>query len=74
MWHGVIPVALLSLLFGWTNTTGLLRWGAGVGGILLGGVFLFLTWGSINTFLNYKAGILGMLRTRAEAPRETGAA
>ena len=68
-------IVWLSAVFGWANASGLLRWGAGIGGILLGGVFIFLTWGSINTFLTYKAGILRMLRTRSyKSPDDAGAA
>jgi hypothetical protein len=71
---GVLALVWLSFVFGWANVSSLLGWGAGLGGIVLGGVSTFLTWGSINTFLLHKAEILRMLRTRPESPRETGAA
>jgi len=70
---GVLALVWLSFVFGWANVSSLLGWGAGLGGIMLGGVSTFLTWGSINTFLLHKAEILRMLRTRPKSPRETGA-
>jgi len=72
VWFGVIAVLWFATVLGFENAAGALRWGAGLGGILLGGLFAFLTWGSINSFLQYKAGILRMLRTRHELPARDG--
>ena len=67
-WQWLVATAWFATVLGWGNLTGPLRWGAGLGGILLSGVVLFLTWGSINSFLSYKSGILRMLRARPELP------
>jgi hypothetical protein len=66
IWLSLIPIAQLVVLFGWTNASALLRWGAGLGGIVLGGIFLFLTWGHLNTFLATKVANLHMLRARPQ--------
>ena len=68
MWQAMVAMGWFATVVGLGNAIPVLGWGAGVGGILIGGVVVFLTWGSINTFLNYKAGVLRMLRTRPELP------
>ena len=72
-WIGLIPVAQLTVLFGWASVSEFLRWGAGLGGLAVGGIVLVLTWGSLNSFFSNVASTLQMLRTRPDAPR-TGAA
>lgn len=66
-WYTLIPVVQLFAMVGWSNATTVLRWGAGVGGILIGGVFLFLTWAGLRSFLNVKVSKLRMLLTRPSA-------
>jgi len=72
-WYGLIAVAWFGMMLGWGNVAGVLRWGAGLGGIILGGVYVFLIWGSINSFLQYKSWVLRMLRTR-DLPAQNGGA
>src|SRR6266576_410064 len=55
IWYGLIPIVQLVMLVGWANATGFLRWGAGLGELVLGAIFIFLTWGSLHSFLAYKA-------------------
>jgi hypothetical protein len=76
IWYGLIPIALLFVLVGWTDAAELLRWGAGLGGLLLGGILLFLNWSSLNMFLISTAANLRIWRTgRAylPLPRDNGA-
>ena len=75
MWQGILAMGWFATVVGLGNAIPVLGWGAGLGGILIGGVVVFLTWGSINTFLIHKAEVFRMLRTRPELPpKDRGAA
>jgi len=81
MW-GVVVTPLwfifgLVIMFGWANATAFLRWGAGLGGVLLGGFLLFNFWSALHEFLNSTAAYLRIWRTGrpyAPLPRNRGAA
>jgi hypothetical protein len=68
--YSVIPIAQLMLVLGWGDATALLRWGAGLGGIIVAGVVLLLDWIGLNSFIASSAATLRMLRTRPLQPRE----
>jgi hypothetical protein len=76
LWRGLIPLALVGL-FGWTDAAEILRWGAGLGGIVIGGVLLFLNWSSLKMFLISTAANLRTWRTGRPylpLPEDRGAA
>jgi len=59
IWFWVLPVVQLVWVAGWNETAAVLRWGAGLGGIMLGGFLLFLAWTGLNSFL---AGYVALYR------------
>ena len=69
VWDSFFIILPFMVVAGWSSALELLRWGAGFGGVLLGGVSLGLTWGNLSLFLANKAGTFKMLRTRASEPR-----
>ena len=72
--YSVIPIAQVMLVLGWADATALLRWGAGLGGILVAGAVLLMDWIGLNYFLSSSAATLRMLRTRPLEPRGDDAA
>jgi len=74
VWYSLIPIVQLMFLLGWTDATALLRWGAGLGGILVGGGVLFLNWIGLESFLAASAATLRMLHTRPPQLRGKGGA
>ena len=76
LWRGLIPLALVGF-FGWTDAAAILRWGAGLGGIVIGGILLFLNWSGLNMFLISTAARLRTWRTGhpyLPLPKDSGAA
>jgi len=65
---------VFAIMLGLGNASQLLRWGAGLGGVLVGGFIVFITWDGMKSFLQYKAGVLHMLRTRSELPPDRSGA
>ena len=63
-WYGLIPVVQLIILAGWTSATEALRWGAGLGGLILSAMLLVFSWGDLNYFLSSTAALLSNRRTR----------
>lgn len=64
IWDGLIPMIPLTFLFGWTAATGVLRLAAGLGGILVGGVVLFLNWSALQMFLQSASANLRIWQTK----------
>jgi hypothetical protein len=65
IWETVVPIVGLVWYFGWTTTTTVLRWGAGVGGVIVGGLFVLLTWSSLKSVVSsIGANLLSGLRSR----------
>ena len=52
IWETVVPIVGLVWFFGWTLTTEVLQWGAGVGGIIVGGLFVLLTRSSLKSVMS----------------------
>ena len=63
IWNGLIPVVAMSFAFGWPAATGLLRWGAALAGIVLGGIPLFLNWSALRMFLQSTSANLRIWQT-----------
>jgi hypothetical protein len=57
IWLWLLPVVQLVGLAGWNETAAVLRWGAGLGGIILGGFLFFLAWSGLNSFLDSYVGL-----------------
>ena len=52
LWYSLIPILPLVVFFGWTQATEVLRWGVGLGGVILGGILLSFAWGGLHYFLS----------------------
>ena len=69
IWETVVPLVGVLWYAGWAATTALLRWGAGLGGVLLGGFFVLLTWSSLKSVLSsIGANLLTALHSRSPDP------
>lgn len=64
LWHGLYAVLWLILTFGWPDASAALRWGAGLGGLLVGGVVLSMNWVGLNRILRLMEDGLRLLRTK----------
>lgn len=69
IWESVVPIVGLVWFIGWTNAIEVMRWGAGIGGLVLGGFYVFLTWSSLKSVLSsIGANLLTMLRGPQNPP------
>lgn len=69
IWETLVPIVGLVWFIGWTNATEVLRWGAGVGGVIVGGLFVLLTWSSLKSVVSsIGANLLSVLRSRKHGP------
>ena len=60
-WQALIPAVLLVMYIGWGNAAAVMRWGAGIGGVLASGAMLFLIWAGMKSFLATTAGAVRLL-------------
>ena len=69
IWETIVPIAGLIWFVGWTTTTEVLGWGAGLGGVLVGGFYVLLTRSSLKSVLSsIGANLLTALRSRQRPP------
>lgn len=61
LWHWLYAVLWLILTFGWPDASAALRWGAGLGGLLVGGGMLALNWVGLHRVLRATAEDLRVL-------------